>query len=176
MATVRYKVMDAPARSDAPTGTVVRRTLPGARLQSGITVLSVTPKPPVSSIEDAEVLVVAGRGLRKAGDLALLEELAQALGGELACTRPLVECGWVEARRQVGLSGRTVRPKAIITCGVSGAIQFVAGMDHAGLIVAINKDADAPIFKTAHVGLVGDLYEIIPGLLAAIRADKEARA
>ena len=175
MATVRYKVMDAPARQPQGRGTIENRSLPPEKLQSGVTVLSVTPKPAEAGIENADVLVVAGRGLRKESDLRMLEELAEALGGQLACTRPLAECGWMEARRQIGLSGRTVRPRLLIACGVSGAIQFVAGMNHAGTIIAINKDEHAPIFKTAHVGLVGDLYEIIPALLAAIRADKEAR-
>lgn len=175
MATVRYKVMDAPARQAQGSGTIESRALPPEKLQSGVTVLSVTPKPAEAGIEHADVLVVAGRGLRKESDLQLLKDLAEELGGQLACTRPLVECGWVEARRQVGLSGRTVRPRLLITCGVSGAIQFVAGMNHAGTIIAINKDENAPIFKTAHVGLVGDLYEIVPALTQAIRADKEAR-
>lgn len=175
MATVRYKVMDAPARQAQSGGRIESRSLPEEKLQSGVTVLSVTPKPAEAGIENADVLVAAGRGVRKESDLRLLEELAELLGGQLACTRPLVECGWVEARRQVGLSGRTVRPRIIITCGVSGAIQFVAGMNHADTIIAINKDENAPIFKTAHVGLVGDLYEIVPALIAAIRADKEAR-
>lgn len=175
MATVRYKVMDAPARQAQGSGAIESRALPPEKLQSGVTVLSVTPKPAEAGIEHADVLVVAGRGLRKESDLQLLKDLAEELGGQLACTRPLVECGWVEARRQVGLSGRTVRPRLLITCGVSGAIQFVAGMNHAGTIIAINKDENAPIFKTAHVGLVGDLYEIVPALTQAIRADKEAR-
>ena len=157
------------------SGTIESRALPPEKLQSGVTVLSVTPKPAEAGIEHADVLVVAGRGLRKESGLQLLKDLAEELGGQLACTRPLVECGWVEARRQVGLSGRTVRPRLLITCGVSGAIQFVAGMNHAGTIIAINKDENAPIFKTAHVGLVGDLYEIVPALTQAIRADKEAR-
>ena len=148
---------------------------PRKSCKAGSRCLSVTPKPAEAGIEHADVLVVAGRGLRKESDLQLLKDLAEELDGQLACTRPLVECGWVEARRQVGLSGRTVRPRLLITCGVSGAIQFVAGMNHAGTIIAINKDENAPIFKTAHVGLVGDLYEIVPALTQAIRADKEAR-
>ncbi len=175
MATVRYKVMDAPRRSPEAHGEVIIRRLPEEKLKSGVTVLSVTPKPQEAGIENADVLVVAGRGFRKEADLALASRLAELLGGQLACTRPMVECGWVDARRQVGLSGRTVRPKLILTCGVSGAIQFVAGMNHADTIIAINKDENAPIFKTAHYGLVGDLYEIIPALIAAIEADREVQ-
>ena len=104
----------------------------------------------------------------------MLEELAALLGGQLACTRPMAEAGWVDAKRQVGLSGRTVRPKLLIACGVSGAIQFVAGMNHSETIVAINQDESADIFQVAHYGLVGDLYEIVPGLIKRIRAEKEA--
>ena len=173
MATVRYKVMDAPKRSHETKGELSYFTLPEEKLQSRIEVLSVFPKLMEQSIESADVLVVAGRGIQKEGDLAMLKELADLLGGQLACTRPLAECGWVEARRQVGLSGRTVRPKLIITCGVSGAIQFVAGMDRADIIVAINKDEKAPIFKAAHYALVGDLYDIIPRLIEKLRGGRE---
>lgn len=172
MATVRYKVMDAPTRSEAPSGEITERAVTPAMLESGVTVLGVTPKEPEQFIEGVDVLVAAGRGVKKEEDLALLEELAELLGGQLACTRPLAESGWVEAKRQVGLSGRTVRPRLIITCGVSGAVQFVAGMQGADLIVAINQDEKAPIFKTAHYGLVGDLYEIVPRLIERIKAAK----
>lgn len=173
MATVRYKVMDAPKRSPEAKGKLAYFTLPGEKLQSRLEVLSVFPKTAEQSIDSADVLVVAGRGIQKEADLAMLRELADLMGGQLACTRPLAECGWVEARRQVGLSGRTVRPKLIITCGVSGAIQFVAGMDRADTIVAINKDEKAPIFKAAHYALVGDLYEIIPRLMENLRGGRE---
>ena len=105
----------------------------------------------------------------------MLQTLADLLGGELACTRPLVENGFMEARRQIGLSGRTVRPQLIITCGVSGAVQFTAGMRAAETIVAINRDPKAPIFEVAHVGAVGDLYEIVPALIAKLKAQKEGK-
>jgi electron transfer flavoprotein alpha subunit len=174
MATVRYKVMDAPQRSHDAKGTIKYFTLPGEKLQSRLEIKSSAIKVMEQSIDSADVLVVAGRGIKKDTDLAMLKELADLMGGQLACTRPLAECGWVEARRQVGLSGRTVRPKLIITCGVSGAIQFVAGMNNADTIVAINKDEKASIFKVAHYGLVGDLYEIIPRLIAGLRGGREA--
>ena len=104
----------------------------------------------------------------------MLRELADLLGGQVACTRPLVEAGWMDAKYQIGLSGRTVRPKLIITCGVSGAIQFVAGMNHSDYIFAINKDPKAAIFKTANYCLTGDLYQILPQLIADIKAKKGA--
>ena len=174
MATVRYKVMSAPQRADAPGGEIVPLSCAGLDLSSGVEVLRVVRKEPEQFIESADVLVAAGRGIKKEEDLALLQELADLLGGQLACTRPLAERGWMDARRQIGLSGRTVRPKLIITAGISGSVQFAAGMNNADLIVSINSDPHAPIFKVAHIGIVGDLYEIIPALTAKIRAQKEA--
>ena len=175
-ATVRYKVMDAPARSVQATGAVVRRTLPKAVALSPITHVSTTPLPKAANISEADILVVGGRGLQKESDLKMVEELASLLGGEWAASRPLVEKGWCTNQRQIGLSGRTVRPKLIITCGVSGAIQFAASMNQSEHIIAINKDPEAPIFKVAHIGIVGDLYEIVPGLIAKLKAHKEADA
>lgn len=104
----------------------------------------------------------------------MIKELADLLGGDVACTRPLIEMGWLEAKKQIGLSGRTVRPKLIITCGVSGSVQFTAGMNNSDMIVAINKDDKAPIFKIAHYGIVGDLYEILPRLIAKVKVEKGA--
>ncbi len=104
----------------------------------------------------------------------MLQHLADLLGGQVACTRPLVEAGAMPAKSQIGLSGRTVRPKLIITCGVSGAVQFTAGMNHADNIFAINTDPEAPIFKTANYCLVGDLYDVIPELIEKIEAKRGA--
>ena len=103
----------------------------------------------------------------------MVKELARLLGGDWATTRPLVEKGWNTNDRQIGLSGRTVRPRLIITCGVSGAIQFTACMNASDHIIAINTDRNAPIFDVAHVAIVGDLYEIVPALIKQL---KEARA
>jgi len=170
-ATVRYKIFQFPPKSE-PRGKIVRRALPPEKLASKIEILGRTPKSAEKSIEEAEVLVVCGRGVRRREDVAMLEELAGELGGMVAATRAVVEAGWLDAKRQIGLSGRTVKPKLIITCGVSGAIQFVAGMSGAETIVAINSDPKASIFKVAHVGLVGDLYAIVPELTARIRAKR----
>ncbi len=169
MATVRYKIMEAPKRQAEATGEIEKLEVKLEDLKTNIEVLSVTAKPKETSIENADVLVVAGRGVKKKEDLAQLKELADLLGGEVACTRPLVEAGWMDAKHQIGLSGRTVRPKLIITCGVSGAIQFVAGMDHSDLIFAINSDPKASIFKVANYAVIGDLYEIVPALIARIK-------
>ena len=173
-ATVRYKIFSAPPK-EKPHGRVVRRSLAEDRLLSKIEVLARTPKSAEKGIEEAEALVVCGRGVKRPEDIAMLRELAGLLGGEVASTRAVVEAGWLDTKRQIGLSGRTVKPKLIITCGVSGAIQFVAGMSGAETIVAINTDPKASIFKIAHVGLVGDLYTIIPELIARIKAKKEAK-
>ncbi|MBB5337208.1 electron transfer flavoprotein subunit alpha/FixB family protein [Pectinatus brassicae] len=170
MATVRYKVMDAPQRLDSAVGTIEHLDVAACDLVSHVDVLSVTKKAKETTIDMADVLVVAGRGIKKKQDLQMLEELAGLLGGEVASTRPLVEIGWLDPKKQVGLSGRTVRPKLIITCGVSGSVQFVAGMNHADMILAINNDSKAPIFKTANYAINGDVYEVVPQLINKIKA------
>ena len=169
LATVRYKIMNAPERSAEPSGEIVNMTVAADKLKARMEVLSIVKKMKEKTIESADVLVVAGRGLKKPEDLAMIRELAEVLGGDIASTRPLVEAGWVDANHQIGLSGRTVRPKLIITCGVSGAIQFVAGMNNSEQVVAINSDPDASIFKVANYALVGDIYEIIPQLIEQIK-------
>ena len=92
----------------------------------------------------------------------MVKELAKVLEAQIAGTRPLIEAGWVDAKKQIGFCGRTVKPKLIITCGISGAVQFAAGMNNSERIFAINKDENASIFNVAHYGIVGDIYEIIP--------------
>lgn len=174
MATVRYKVMDAPKRRNETRGEIIECNIKEAELESKVEVLNIISKEKEQFIEASEVLIVAGRGIKKEEDLSMLQELADLLDGQIACTRPVMEAGWLEAKRQVGLSGRTVRPKLIITCGVSGSVQFTAGMNNSDQIIAINKDENAPIFKTAHYCLVGDLYEIIPNLINQIKAGKGA--
>ena len=172
MATVRYKIMDAPKRNDEIFGSIEPLELDTSKFTSKVEVLSVTEKPKEIGIENADVLVVAGRGLKKKEDLKLIRELAEILNGDFACTRPLAESGWLEPKRQIGLSGRTVRSKLIITCGVSGSVQFVAGMEHSEKIFAINSDPKASIFKVANYAVVGDLYEIIPKLIEKIKSGR----
>ncbi len=173
MATVRYKIMDAPKRNDEISGSIETLEVDASKFVSKVEVLSITKKPKEVGIENAEILVVAGRGVKKKEDLNLIRELAEVLNGDFACTRPLVENGWLEPKRQIGLSGRTVRPKLIITCGVSGSVQFVAGMEHSEKIFAINTDPKASIFKVANYAIIGDLYEIIPKLIAKIKQGRE---
>ncbi len=172
MATVRYKVMNAPERQKEKSGEIIVENISDDKLKTNVEVISVRQKEKVLGIENADVIVAVGRGIKSKDDIKMIQELADALGAELACTRPLVECGWVEARRQIGLSGRTVRPKLIITCGISGAVQFSAGMNNSDCIVSINTDVNAPIFKVANYGIVGDIYDIVPALTKMIKEGK----
>ena len=172
-ATVRYKIFDAIEPTAEISGEIVNCPVTEQMTKSTIKVLEVKHKAKLKSIEEAEVIIVAGRAIKKQEDLQMIQELADSLGGMMATTRPLIEAGWANPRSQIGLSGRTVKPKLIITCGVSGAIQFVAGMNSADTIIAINEDEKAPIFSVAHYALIGDLYEIIPNLLEQIKSGKE---
>ncbi len=172
-ATVRYKVFSAPQKISQPTGKVTSCDIANQALQSRIRVLSTKDKEKVRSVEDAEIIVVAGRAVKNQKDLDIINRLAEQLGGMVAVTRPLIEAGLADARLQIGLSGRTVKPKLLIACGVSGAIQFVAGMDKADMIFAINNDDNAPIFNIAHYGIVGDVFEIVPRLMELLDQSRQ---
>jgi electron transfer flavoprotein alpha subunit len=175
-ATVRYKVMTEAKPCPHASGKIVRLDVAESLLRSDIRVLKTVRKNRETDITDAEILVVAGRGISNLKDLAMLEELADLLNGQLASTRPLVEKGWLDVKKHVGLSGRTVKPKLMITCGVSGAIQFTAGVENSECIFSINKDPDAPIFQIANYGIVGDLYEIVPALNQALHSMRGSQA
>jgi len=124
------------------------------------------------SIEDADVIVAGGRGLGGPENFALAEQLAQALGGAVAATRAVVDAGWYPYASQVGQTGKTVSPKLYVALGISGAIQHKVGMQSSGTIIAINKDANAPIFEFADLGVVGDVHEIVPKLTELVRQRK----
>jgi electron transfer flavoprotein alpha subunit len=115
----------------------------------------------------AEIIVAVGRGIGDQEKIHFTAELAEALGGTLACSRPVVDVGWLPRERQVGASGKSVAPKVYVACGISGAIQHLTGMRDSKRIIAINKDPNAPIFQVAHIGVVGDLFEIVPALTKA---------
>ena len=165
MATVRYKIFEKAQPVEKITGKIIHCSLDSINLKSRINVISVDDKPPVKSIENAEIIVAVGRGFKKVEDIEMAKTLAKKLGAEIACTRPLVENGTFDAKCQIGLSGRTVRPKLIITLGISGAVQFAAGMNNSDYIIAVNSDPKASIFKIAHCGIVGDIYKIVPQLI-----------
>ena len=167
-ATVRYKIFSAPEKIEIPTGKITLCNLDKEKLSSNIEVLDIKSKTKEVGLEDAEIIVVASRAIKKQEDMEMIYKLADKLGAQVGGTRPMVEAGWLDPRKQIGLSGRTVKPKLIITCGVSGAVQFVAGMSGSDYIIAINQDEKAPIFDVAHMALIGDIYEIIPKLIEKI--------
>jgi electron transfer flavoprotein alpha subunit len=123
-------------------------------------------------LRKAEVIVAAGRGIREKGNLKLIEELADAWGGMVACSRPVVDLGWLPLSYQVGISGKTVRPKVYLACGISGAVQHLTAILDSQVIIAINNDPRAPIFRMAKYGIVGDLFEVIPALIAKAKEGK----
>jgi len=134
-----------------------------------------TPEPPFQEAKQAvdlgqaERIVSVGRGIKGPEHLPLAQDLAKALDAELAASRPICDAGWLPMARQVGSSGQTVAPKLYLALGISGAIQHLVGMKGSQVIVAINKDQDAPIFEVADYGIVGDLFEIVPALLTALK-------
>jgi len=167
MATVRYKVMQKLGRDTSKTGEVIRKD---AEIVDSV--MSIVGKESMGgvNIAEADVVVCGGRGLKSAGDFQLLEDLAGALGGTVGCTRPVVDDGWLGKEHQVGFSGNTVKPKLYVAVGVSGSPQHLAGMRDSDVILAVNADPSAPIFKLADYGIVGDLYDVVPKLTAEARA------
>ena len=171
--TARYKVFNEPKPCEVASGEIVNMDISNVNLKSLIEIISSEDKPKDIDISEADVIVAVGRGAMSESMRNLAKELAELLGGVVACSRPLVEGNIYDAKHQIGLSGRTVKPKFLICLGISGAVQFAAGMKASDCIVAINTDKTAPIFDVAHYAVVGDVNEIVPRLIDMI---KEARA
>ena len=167
-ATVRYNVFRANPRVVGRTGEVLDIPFRSFKATSRITVLDSRPLKHDEALVSAEKIIVAGLGVNDKAGLELVNRLAKLLDATIAYTRPMVEKGSGNYTRQIGLSGRTVKPKLIITCGVSGSVQFAAGMQNSDRIIAINKDPEASIFSIAHVAVVGDCYEVLPKWIEAL--------
>jgi electron transfer flavoprotein alpha subunit len=163
LATIRYKMFQAPpvVISHGEVTYCDTKQLPK---RSTIEHLEIVSQDTDQDISDAEIIIAVGRAFKKKEDLALVEPLRKSLNAELACTRPLIENGWFDPRRQIGLSGRTVKPKLIINLGISGAVQYIEGMKNAELIISVNSDADNKLFDISHYAIVGDVYEVLKEL------------
>lgn len=170
-ATVRYKVFNEPSKTNS-VGEIVNVDIKDEWLKSNVEVISVVEKPKELDISESDVIVAVGRGLKSKNDMAMIEELAELLNGNIACSRPMVESGMFDSKHQIGLSGKTVKPKLIITLGISGAIQFVSGMKASDCIIAVNNDPNAQIFDVCNYGIVGDMYKIVPELIKKIKEER----
>ncbi|MFB6071620.1 MAG: electron transfer flavoprotein subunit alpha/FixB family protein [Halobacterium sp.] len=166
MATVRPGVFDA-ADPDPDRDGEIERVDACVEEADALTRVVERVVGDVTDITDADVLVAGGAGVE--GDFEPLRELADALGGEVAASRAAVDEGWIESARQVGQTGKTVRPDLYVACGISGAIQHLEGMNDSEVVVAVNTDPNAPIFEHADYGIVGDLFEVVPELTELVR-------
>ena len=173
MASVRPHVMPMPDKDPSRKGEIVRESLAISEEDIGVKVLEVEDLRSHGAedidIAAADIIVAGGRGMKSKENFQVLQELADELGGVVAASRSAVEAGWLPPERQVGQTGKTVRPKIYIACGISGAIQHLVGMQDSDVIIAINRDRQAPIFEVATYGIEGDLFEVVPAITSHIR-------
>ncbi|MGD0780991.1 MAG: electron transfer flavoprotein subunit alpha [Dehalococcoidales bacterium] len=171
MSTVRPHVMPMPSKDTSRTGTIIREKIPLKEEDIAAKVLEIIGDKQLDSVDvaAADIIVSGGRGMCNTENYKILQELADELGGVVACSRAAVEAGWMPLERQVGQTGKTVRPKIYIAVGISGAIQHLVGMQDSDTIIAINRDKQAPIFEVATYGIVGDLFQVIPAITAYVR-------
>lgn len=175
MSTVRPKVMKELEFDSSRTGEIIDVSLDPSMLQSKVRVLeSVVSKHDDVNIQESDILVGGGRGLDTEKGFELIRGLAESLDGSVSASRAVVDAGWIGYPHQVGQTGKTVAPKLYIACGISGAIQHVAGMQSSETIVAINRDENAPIFNVADFGIVGDLFEVLPKLISKIEGQRKS--
>lgn len=168
IATVRPGIFMLPEKeSGAGCQTYIKKTLGPADKMAGL--ISKIKKKHVNGIEKQDILIAAGRGVKKQEDLDMLRELAALMGGKLASSRALVEKGWMKPEEQIGLSGTTVKPKCLITFGISGTVQFLTGMKNTPNIIAVNTDSEAKIFEYAHYPICADLYEVVPVMIEKLK-------